>query len=79
LVTRFEGDEQAQRARDLLVAAGIPAGRPAPGTVTVDSTSGAAVNALLGAQGIWASEITPVRPDLERAFLDLTGNSEVAP
>jgi ABC-2 type transport system ATP-binding protein len=71
--------EQADRAAGILVAAGMAATATAPGTILVDSPSGAAVNALLGAQGIWASEITPVRPDLERAFLDLTGDLEVAP
>jgi hypothetical protein len=49
------------------------------GSLLVDSPSGAAVNALLGAHDLWASEITPVRPDLERAFLDLTTQPEVTP
>ena len=78
LAIRVEEPELAHRALDILAAAGVPASSPAPGTLTVDSASGAAVNALLGAQAIWASEITPVRPDLERAFLDLTTESEVA-
>jgi ABC-2 type transport system ATP-binding protein len=71
--------EQADRAAGILVAAGMAATPTAPDTILVDSPSGAAVNALLGAQGLWASEITPLRPDLERAFLDLTGDVEVAP
>ena len=79
LAIRVEEPEQAHRALDILAAAGVPASSPSPDTLTVDSTSGAAVNALLGAQGIWASEITPVRPDLERAFLDLTAQSEATP
>jgi ABC-2 type transport system ATP-binding protein len=67
--------DDADRAVDLLAAAGISATRTAPGRLLVVSDSGATVNALLGARGLWASEITPVRPDLERAFLELTGPS----
>jgi hypothetical protein len=33
---------------------------------------------MLGAQGIWAAEISPVRQDLERAFLDLTATTEAS-
>ncbi|HYN57505.1 MAG TPA: ABC transporter ATP-binding protein [Motilibacterales bacterium] len=77
LAVRVDAPEQALQALDILAAAGVPASSPSPGMLTVDSASGATVNALLGAQGIWASEITPVRPDLERAFLDLTAQSEV--
>jgi ABC-2 type transport system ATP-binding protein len=72
-----DASEQALQALEILAAAGVPASSQSPGMLTVDSASGATVNAMLGAQGIWASEITPVRPDLERAFLDLTAQSEV--
>lgn len=78
LAIRLEPPEQAERALAILAAAGVPAASAMAGMLTVESASGAAVNALLGAQGIWASEITPVRPDLERAFLDLTTESELA-
>ncbi len=49
-------------------------GPPAPtsGPLTVTGAEGAHVNWVLATAGLWASEITPVRPDLERAFLDLT-------
>ena len=57
----------------MLAASGVAATLHAPDQLVVDSPSGAHVNALLGARDLWASEITPVRPDLERAFLDLTG------
>ena len=69
--------EEPEQARVVLGAAGVAATATSTGTLMVDSPSGAHVNALLGAQGIWASEITPIRPDLERAFLDLTGDMEV--
>jgi ABC-2 type transport system ATP-binding protein len=71
--------EQAERAVDILSTAGMVATATSSGTILVDSPSGAAVNALLGAHDLWASEITPVRPDLERAFLDLTTQPEVSP
>jgi ABC-2 type transport system ATP-binding protein len=70
--------EQAERAVDILSTAGMVATATSSGTILVESPSGAAVNALLGAHDLWASEITPVRPDLERAFLDLTTQPEVS-
>jgi ABC-2 type transport system ATP-binding protein len=79
LTIRVLEPEQAQRALGVLGAAGVTATSPSPDTLMVDSSSGAAVNAMLGAQGIWASEITPVRPDLERAFLDLTAQPQETP
>jgi ABC-2 type transport system ATP-binding protein len=71
--------EPADRALGILAAAGMAATATPDGSLLVDSPSGAAVNALLGAHDLWASEITPVRPDLERAFLDLTTQPEVTP
>jgi ABC-2 type transport system ATP-binding protein len=71
--------EPADRALGILAAAGMAATATSDGSLLVDSPSGAAVNALLGAHDLWASEITPVRPDLERAFLDLTTQPEVTP
>jgi len=64
---------EAERAAQVLAASGVAATLQAPDQLVVDSPSGSHVNALLGARDLWASEITPVRPDLERAFLDLTG------
>lgn len=57
---------------------GLGATPTGPDTLLVDSRDGAAINAALAGAGIWASELTPVRPDLERAFLDLTEAGEVA-
>lgn len=60
------------RAVDVLLAAGVAVTAAGGDRLVVESGSGAEVNALLGGHGLWAAEITPVRPDLERAFLDLT-------
>ena len=77
LMLRFDDEQQAVHAVTVLIGAGVTAATPGPpGTVQVDSPAGAQVNAILGAHGIWAAEITPVRPDLERAFLELTATSE---
>lgn len=68
--------EDAARAVGLLAGRGIAATQTAPDRLLVASGSGTAVNALLGTHGLWASEITPVRPDLERAFLELTAGPQ---
>lgn len=68
--------EDAARAVGLLAGSGIAATQTAPDRLLVASGSGTAVNALLGTHGLWASEITPVRPDLERAFLELTAGPQ---
>ena len=78
LKLRFDDEHQAVQAVAVLAGAGVTATPGPPGTVQVDSPAGAQVNAILGAQGIWASEITPVRLDLERAFLDLTATTEAS-
>jgi ABC-2 type transport system ATP-binding protein len=33
----------------------------------------AAITSTLGAGGLWLTELTPQRPDLEKVFLELTG------
>jgi ABC-2 type transport system ATP-binding protein len=78
LMLRFDDEQQAGHAVAVLRSAGVSATPGPSGTVQVDSPAGAQVNAILGAQGLWAAEITPVRPDLERAFLDLTATSEAS-
>ena len=75
---RFDDEHQAVQAVAVLAGAGVTATPGPPGTVRVDSPAGAQVNAILGAQGIWAAEITPVRPDLERVFLELTATTEAS-
>ena len=56
----------------LLASAGIGAAAGPDGAVVAASGAGDRVNQVLAAGGLWAHEIVPVRPDLERAFLDLT-------
>jgi ABC-2 type transport system ATP-binding protein len=78
LMLRFDDEQQAGHAVAVLTGAGVTATPGPSGTVQVDSPAGAHVNAMLGAQGIWAAEISPVRQDLERAFLDLTATTEAS-
>jgi ABC-2 type transport system ATP-binding protein len=78
LMLRFDTEQQAGHAVAVLTGAGVTATPGPSGTVQVDSPAGAQVNAILGAQGLWAAEITPVRPDLERAFLNLTATTEAS-
>ncbi len=59
-------------AVELLASAGIGAAAGPDGAVVAASGAGDRVNQVLAAGGLWAHEIVPVRPDLERAFLDLT-------
>jgi ABC-2 type transport system ATP-binding protein len=68
--------DEAGRAAAVLGEHGISAAPAPPGGLLVASDDGAGVNAALGAAGIWARELAPVRPDLERAFLDLTADGE---
>ncbi len=70
-----DADEVA-RAAGVLAEGGFGATPAPPNGLVVAADDGARVNALLGAAGIWASELTAVRPDLERAFLDLTAEGE---
>jgi ABC-2 type transport system ATP-binding protein len=43
----------------------------------VDTDRPAAVTEALGAAGIWLSELTPVRADLETVFLELTAGDQL--
>jgi ABC-2 type transport system ATP-binding protein len=70
--------DEAGRAAAVLGEHGISAAPAPTGGLLVASDDGAGVNAALGAAGIWARELAPVRPDLERAFLDLTADGEAA-
>ncbi|MEU5550681.1 ABC transporter ATP-binding protein [Micromonospora sp. NPDC047793] len=61
------------RAEELLVAAGLTVTGHADHLVVDGVPDPALVNRTLGEQGIWVRELTPLRPDLESVFLDLTG------
>ena len=45
---------------------------PADGTLIVETDDPARITELLAGHGIWLTELTPVRADLETFFLDLT-------
>ena len=61
------------QAADLLTAAGA-AVRAAEGTLVVTGVSDPAwITETLGRNGLWVAELTPITPDLEHVFLELTG------
>ena len=57
----------------LSLLAGRSARSDGPNALLVDGASGRSVNSLLGQGGIWADEVVVEHPDLEEAFLRLTG------
>jgi ABC-2 type transport system ATP-binding protein len=65
------------RAHQVLSAAGLavrPGGRELPGAlVATGVTDPARITEILGREGIWLTELTPVGPNLESVYLDLTG------
>ena len=76
IAVRLPDGADVRHAIGILAEAGIGASADEEHRMLVQAASGEQVNALLGGHGVWASEITPVRPDLERAFLDLTTAAE---
>jgi ABC-2 type transport system ATP-binding protein len=61
-------------ARRVLADAGFAV---ADGDLLVETDRPADVTQALGAAGIWLSELTPVRPDLETVFLELTADDKL--
>ncbi|TCB95623.1 ATP-binding cassette domain-containing protein [Micromonospora zingiberis] len=61
------------RAEELLRAAELTVTAHADHLVVGGVPDPALVNRTLGEQGVWVRELTPVRPDLESVFLELTG------
>ena len=60
-------------ARRVLEAAGLSARTsPVDRALVVESDEPAWITELLAAQGIWLTELSPLRPDLETFFLQLT-------
>ena len=45
---------------------------PVDGALVVETDQPARITELLAAQGIWLTELTPLRADLETFFLQLT-------
>ncbi|MER7456293.1 ABC transporter ATP-binding protein [Micromonospora sp. NPDC126480] len=65
-------DEPA-RAVELLGAAGLAVTEHADHLVVTGVDDTTTVSRTLGEQGVWVRELTPLRPDLESVFLELTG------
>jgi ABC-2 type transport system ATP-binding protein len=59
-----------------LTASGYDVSR-SNGTLLVETDRPADITRLLGETGIWLSELTPVRPDLETVFLELTSGEHL--
>ncbi|MEU2666969.1 ATP-binding cassette domain-containing protein [Micromonospora sp. NPDC007220] len=65
--------DDPQRAVELLTAAGLTATGHDDHLVVADVDDATEVSRTLGEAGLWVRELTPLRPDLESAFLELTG------
>ncbi|MBX7268594.1 ATP-binding cassette domain-containing protein [Micromonospora sp. Llam7] len=61
------------RAEELLLAAGMTVTGHTDHLVVGDVPDPTAVSRTLGEQDVWVRELTPLRPDLESVFLELTG------
>ncbi|GAB3955243.1 hypothetical protein GCM10027614_63940 [Micromonospora vulcania] len=65
---------EPERAAELLFAAELTAAAHDDGALVVGGASDPTViSRVLGEQGLWVGELTPLRPDLESVFLELTG------
>ena len=67
------GAPDATAARRVLTEAGFEVGDG----LVVETDTPAAVTQALGAAGIWLTELTPLRRDLESVFLELTAGTEL--
>lgn len=65
------------RAASVLRAAGASVTTDAQALRVEGDLAGADLTRLLGEQGLWVAELTPVRQDLESFFLDLTSAEEL--
>ncbi|NJP33776.1 ABC transporter ATP-binding protein [Micromonospora thermarum] len=65
--------DEPDRAAELLRAAGLTVTEHPDHLVVHGVDDGATVSRTLGEQGAWVRELTPLRPDLESVFLELTG------
>ncbi|MEH1165358.1 ATP-binding cassette domain-containing protein [Micromonospora sp. CPCC 205539] len=65
---------EPERAAELLGAAELTATVDGDSLVVGGATDPTVISRLLGEQGLWVSELTPLRPDLESVFLELTGS-----
>ncbi|MEV7328816.1 ABC transporter ATP-binding protein [Micromonospora sp. NPDC093244] len=67
---------EPERAVELLRAAGLVVAVDAEALVVGGVTDSTVISRVLGEQGLWVGELTPLRPDLESVFLELTGAGE---
>ncbi|MGC4856803.1 ABC transporter ATP-binding protein [Micromonospora sp. DT4] len=67
---------EPERAADLLRAAELTAAAEGAALVVSGTTDPTVISRVLGDQGLWVAELTPLRPDLESVFLELTGAGE---
>ncbi|MGL5826339.1 MAG: ABC transporter ATP-binding protein [Nocardioides sp.] len=74
---RLENADQAVRAAGILIGAGLSCFQTAD-TVRVETDSTpVTINRTLAEHGVWLSELTGVRADLETIFLDLTSADQL--
>ncbi|TDB84647.1 ABC transporter ATP-binding protein, partial [Micromonospora fluostatini] len=66
---------EPERAAELRRAAGLPVGAQPDHLVVGGAGDPELIARTLGEQGLWVHELTPLRPDLESVFLELTGGS----
>ncbi|MFI6780654.1 ABC transporter ATP-binding protein [Micromonospora sp. NPDC050276] len=64
---------EPERAVELLHAAELTAVVDGEALVVSGVSDPTVVSRVLGEQGLWVGELTPLRPDLESVFLELTG------
>ncbi|MEU4397452.1 ABC transporter ATP-binding protein [Micromonospora orduensis] len=67
---------EPERAVELLRAAGLVVAVDAEALVVGGVADSTVISRVLGEQGLWVGELTPLRPDLESVFLELTGAGE---
>jgi ABC-2 type transport system ATP-binding protein len=61
------------RAFEVLTAAGVPVRAVDGALITAGVDDPATITETLGREGVWLTELTPVGPNLESVYLDLTG------
>ncbi|MET8353431.1 MULTISPECIES: ATP-binding cassette domain-containing protein [unclassified Micromonospora] len=64
---------EPERAVELLHEAELTASVDGAALVVGSVTDPTVISRVLGEQGLWVGELTPLRPDLESVFLELTG------
>ncbi|MFC4021441.1 ABC transporter ATP-binding protein [Micromonospora sp. GCM10011542] len=64
---------EPERAAELLRAAELTADVDGGALVVGGATDPTVISRVLGEQGLWVGELSPLRPDLESVFLELTG------